>query len=119
MLLRESGQATNQQYVLNSVNQAEGDSGVAHSQVLRDLTEATINGNWLALAEMREAAEAAMGRQQVVDVLTVAAAFNGITRVADCTGIPLDPETAKNTEEMRLETGIAEFAYERKSDKYT
>ena len=118
MLLRASGQQDNQHYDLGTITQDNGDSGVPHSNLLRSLTEAAISGDWLALAEMREDAETVLGRQQVVDVLTVAAAFNGITRVADCTGIPLDPDTEQNTQQMRIDTGIAEFAYEQKSNRY-
>ena len=33
--------------------------------------------------------------------LTVASAFNGITRIADATGIPLDPNTERSTEDLR------------------
>lgn len=118
MLLRESGAQTDTSYDLNSVTADTGDSGVPHSQWLRRLTEAAISSNWLALAEMRDEAEAAMGKQQVVDALTVAAAFNGITRVADCTGIPLDPDTEHSTGAMRSETGIDQFAYDHKSQRY-
>ncbi|MDA1076460.1 MAG: alkylhydroperoxidase-related (seleno)protein, partial [Proteobacteria bacterium] len=52
------------------------------------------------------------------DTLTVAAAFNGITRVADSTGIPLDDNTAEHTGDLRESTGIAQFAYEAKSTRY-
>ncbi len=118
MLLRESGREDNKQYALNAVTASTGDSGVPHSNLLRQLTEATISGDWLALAAMRDDAESEMGRQQVVDALSVAAAFNGITRVADCTGIPLDPDTQQNTQELRQTTGIADFEYARKTARY-
>ena len=59
-----------------------------------------------------------MGVQQMVDTLTVAAAFNGITRVADSTGIPLDDTSVDQTAELRRETGINSFAYDQKSQRY-
>lgn len=118
MLLRASGQLENRDYDANSVTSDSIDPGVPHGQWLRALTEAAVKGDWLTLAEIRPDAEAAMGAQQTLDVLTVAAAFNGITRVADATGIPLDQNTADTTAEMRKATGIQRFEYAEKSARY-
>ncbi len=118
MLLRASGERDQQHYNLNSVTSEDADSGVDHGPWLRALTEAAITGDWLALAEIRPRAEQAMGTQAVVDALTVAAAFNGITRVADSTGIPLDKNTATQTVELREDTGIQRFDYAEKSTRY-
>ena len=118
MLLRESGEQANQAYNVDAVTQSDGDAGVPHGDYLRRLVEATIRGEWISLAQLRGDAEAAMGTQQVVDALAVAAAFNGITRVADATGIPLDEEAAQATESMRQATGIDQFAYHSKSQRY-
>ncbi|MBT7334106.1 MAG: hypothetical protein HN856_07010 [Gammaproteobacteria bacterium] len=118
MLLRASGQNENKQYEVNSVTSDDLDSGVAHGPWLRALTQATIKGEWQELAELRVAAQEAMGHQQMLDVLTVAAAFNGITRVADATGIPLDHNTAQETGNLREQTGISRFEYEEKSVRY-
>ncbi|NKC01364.1 MAG: hypothetical protein GKR90_23095 [Pseudomonadales bacterium] len=93
-------------------------SGVANEEHLRALTEAAISGDWLALPKIRDRAELAMGLQNTVDVLVVAAAFNGITRVADATGIPLDQNTADVTTEMREATGIQRFNYAEKTQRY-
>ena len=90
MLLRASGEREQADYNVDSVTSDNLDSGVPHGDILRDLTEATIKGDWLGLAQMRPRAERIMGQQQTADALVVAAAFNGITRVADATGIPLD-----------------------------
>ena len=118
MLLRASGQSENSDYNLNSVTSDDLDPGVPHGRWLRALTEAAIRGDWLTLAEIRPQAEAAMGQQQALDALTVAAAFNGITRVADATGIPLDQNTADTTADMRETTGIQRFEYGEKSARY-
>ena len=118
MLLRVSGQQENLSVDVTSVTQDNADPGVPHGAHLRALTEATIKGDWLSLPEIRASAEAAMGAQQTADALVVAAAFNGITRVADATGIPLDHSTAANTETMRQETGIDNFSYHEKSQRY-
>lgn len=118
MLLGASGKQENQEFNLNAVTDDEASSGLTHDRWLRALTEAAINRDWLTLAEIRPEAEADMGVQQVVDTLTVAAAFNGITRVADATGIPLDESTAQATQNMRQATGIEAFNYTSKSERY-
>lgn len=118
MLLRASGEQTETTYDLASVTDESRDPGVPHGAHLRALTEATIRGDWLSLGSLRQHAEAAMGVQAVVDVLVVAAAFNGITRVADATGVPLDDNTAATTAELRSVTGIDQFAYDVKRERY-
>ncbi len=118
MLLGASSQYENGDYDLNSVTSDSTDPGVPHGHWLRGLTEAAIKGDWLALAELRPQAEDVMGYQQTIDALTVAAAFNGITRVADATGIPLDDNTANTTMELRETTGIQRFNYSEKSARY-
>ena len=118
MLLRVSGERDDTDYDLGAVTRDSGDTGVLHSDWLRKLTEATIAGEWQALEDLRRDAAAVLGAQQTTDVLTVAAAFNGITRVADATGIPLDDNTADTTAELRASTGIDDFAYAAKSARY-
>lgn len=92
--------------------------GVSNETQLRSLTDAAIHGAWDTLTELRADAAAVMDTQQITDVLVVAAAFNGITRVADATGIPLDPDTARTTFDMRESTGIQRFDYSEKSARY-
>ncbi|MYE22831.1 MAG: hypothetical protein F4Y01_02625 [Gammaproteobacteria bacterium] len=118
MLLRASGQRENRDFNLNAVNEEGSDSGVEHSDHLRALTEAAVGSRWDELAAIRDEAAAAMGEQAMVDALTVAAGFNGITRVADATGIPLDPTTQESTVSMRSETRIDEFDYAAKTARY-
>ena len=110
MLLRASSEKEQGRYDLNSVTSDSLDPGVPHGKWLRRLTEAAIRGDWLTLADVRPQAEAAMGHQQTVDALTVAAAFNGITRVADA---------AVTTVDLRASTGIEHFAYDNKSARYS
>ena len=119
MLLRASGEQEGTEYDLNAANNSTGDAGVAHASLLRELTEAAIENRWDDLEEVRARAIAAMGKQETVDALTVAAAFNGITRVADATGIPLYEHTAETTVELRDVTGIDRFDYAEKSARYS
>ena len=118
MLLRESAQNEATMPNLNAVTDDQSDAGVPNSQTLRQLSESLIKGEWDTLALEREKATATLGLQQTTDVLTVASAFNGITRVADSTGIPLDDTTAAATDEMRKNTGIEQFEYQQKSSRY-
>ena len=118
MLLGRSGEAHGAQYDLGAVTSSEGMAGVEHDSWLRALTETTINNDWLGMGPIRNTATIAMGAQQVVDVLIVASAFNGITRLADATGIPLDRTTEEQTRAMRAETGIDAYDYARKSFRY-
>lgn len=118
MLLRASSQGDGESADLGSVTRDSGTSGIEHGDWLRALVEATVRGEWRQLAEVRRAAARTIGAQQTVDVLTVAAAFNGITRVADAIGIPLDESTADATQALREATGIERFAYTEKSARY-
>ena len=118
MLLRASGERDNQDYDLSAVTDEHADSGVPHSATIRALTEAAVGGRWQELGTLRDAASADLGEQAMVDVLTVASGFNGIARVADATGIPLDDRARTATEEMRSAVGIDRFDYAQKSARY-
>ena len=118
MLLRASGERDGQPYDLAAVNDSDLDSGVQHGQGLLRLTELAITGNWDELEPALAEAGHAIGRQQSADALVVASAFNGITRVADCTGIPLDENTAVTTSEMRARVGLDVFDYPQKSQRF-
>jgi len=118
LLLRASGEQEKRDYDLSAVTSESGDGGVTDGQWLRLLTEQTIRGDWTSLTQTRQQASRAIGSEQCVDVLTVAAAFNGITRVADATGIPLDHNTVDATASLRAGVGIDSFHYTAKSSRY-
>lgn len=99
------------------MNDTDGDPGVADADHLRELTEALI-GHDPALDEVVARISGVLGAQIAIDAVTVAAGFNGITRVADATGIPLDESTAERTAAMRETTGIERFNYTEKSERY-
>jgi hypothetical protein len=119
MLLRASGEQDGDAYELNAITDTALDAGVEHGELLRELTDATVQNRWGELEAVRATATATMGAQKTTDALVVAAAFNGITRVADATGIPLDETTAETTVELRAATGIDRFDYAQKSARYT
>jgi hypothetical protein len=117
MLLRESSEPTEGIDVAAVMDRGR-DSGLPNSVALTALTDACIARRWEELAAACAKAEAVMGADAVRDVLIVAAGFNGITRVADATGIPLDNSTAAATETLRRDFAIDRFDYAAKSARF-
>ncbi len=117
-MLRASSQGEGFDANLQAVVQADLDSGTKNSQLLRQLTECTIEMRWDDLAEYREEAVKQLRAQGAVDALAVASGFNGITRVADATGIPIDHYEDELGRQIRQSTGIDAFDYEAKSARY-
>lgn len=118
MLLRESSVQDGGDVDLLAVTDAARASGLARGAHLNALVEACIRSQWDRLDEICGSAQIAMGTDAVRDALIVAAGFNGITRVADATGIPLDPATASATSQLRRDSGIDRFDYTAKSARY-
>lgn len=116
MLLRASGEK--EAYELAAITEADTDSGVPHGATLIKLAELTATSAWTELKTALAEAASTMGEQQAVDALVVASAFNGITRVADATGIPLDENTEAGTRVMREVIGLDAFAYDAKTARY-
>ena len=119
MLLRGSGLSEQTEFNLNGVTNPTIDSGVEGHEILNELTQAFMSKDWVKLAEIRTDATEVLGIQNVTDALTVATGFNGITRVANATGIPLDPTTAVASQKIRYDTGIDDYTEEVKSTKYS
>ena len=118
MLLRASGEKEAADYDLTAITDRSKDSGVVHGELLTTLAEQIAGSAWQALRKTRASAIEAMGEQAATDALVVASAFNGITRVADATGIPLDENTEQTTVGMRDLVGLDAFQYSEKSARY-
>jgi hypothetical protein len=88
---------------------AAGDGGIAHGGLLVEFAEAVIGGDDERLAEARARLRHSIGAAGLVDAAAVAGFFNAIDRVADATGIPLDPERLDSTADFRAELGIDGF----------
>ena len=114
MLLGLSGEHHDGEVFLNGVSGAgNGDGGILHGAVLVRLVEAMWDGESDELAAAREAVLDAAGADVLVDAVAVSANFHMMTRVADGTGTPLDPETDQMSLSLRATIGVDDFASRR------
>jgi hypothetical protein len=89
---------------------ASGDGGVPHGALLTGFAEAVLGEDDAWLATLRNDIVERLGAAALVDASAVVGFFNAIDRVADATGIPLDPERVAPTADLRAELGINIFA---------
>lgn len=85
-------------------------SGIPHGDLLVAFAEAVTLVDEAAMAGARNALQAAMGDDALVDAAGIIGMFNGLDRVADSTGAPLEDWKAADTEEMRGVLGIDSYA---------
>ena len=90
--------------------EAQEGGGVPQGALLIRFAEAVVRGAADELADARHAVQSQMGSAALVDAAAVAALFNAIDRVADATGIPLEPEKADATADFRAALGIGKYA---------
>jgi hypothetical protein len=111
LLLRASGSTHNRTYELATVTGAvEADGGVPHGRLLVEFAEAVLGEDDGVLARARDALAAALGPPGLVDAAGVVGLFNAIDRVADATGIPLEPEKAAASADFRAALGLDRFS---------
>jgi hypothetical protein len=119
MLLSLSGQNSSQDFNLGVVTKAgEGEIGVPHEDILLKIAEAVYSGEERQLASVREEGLGILGPQALVDAIAVASGFNGITKVANATGLPLDETTENSTVNLRQQTKIDDYTDANKSEVY-
>ena len=108
MLLRASGAATGMAPEVAPIVEQGGDTGVPHGRVLIDLTEAVCRRSPdLALA--RAAVLDAVGSAGLVEAAATVGIFNGLVRVADGCGIPLDDGTLSVSSADRAALGLDRY----------
>lgn len=117
MLLRRSGQISEETYNLGGVT-GEGTIGVENEDLLIAVAEAVYRSDSVELAQARDMALGRVGEEFLLDAIGVASGFNGITKIANATGLPLDSRTEEITVEMREVTGIDTYADDHKSGLY-
>jgi hypothetical protein len=86
---------------------------VPNGSLLINFAEAVIGDDDARLSGARSAVRENMGDAALVDAAAVVGFFNAIDRVADATGIPLDPERLPQTADFRSALGLDNFAQHR------
>jgi len=110
MLLRVSGEKNGLTVDLDVAVDATkpGDAGVPHGEQLLAFATAA-NRRADNLAQARADLNAVVGPEGVLEAAATVAVFNGLVRVADGTGIQLDPSMMTSTAETRDALGIDLF----------
>jgi hypothetical protein len=83
---------------------------VPYGRLLVAFAEAVLGEDDGALARARGALMAALGPAGLVDAAAVVGLFDAIDRVADATGIPLEPEKAAASADFRARLDLDRFA---------
>ena len=108
-MLRVSSQMTGTDVDMAAVNGTEHtDAGVEHGADLLAFTEAVMRGEPAATERAR--LRAVLSPDSFVDVAAVIGSFNVVDRIADATGIPLDPVMVTMSQEVRDQLNLARFA---------
>lgn len=80
------------------------ETGVPQAALLLGFADAVIANDAIDVQRARVAA--ALGEPAMIDAAAVIAGFDGITRIADATGIPIEPAKAEQTADFRTELGL-------------
>ena len=110
-MLRASSDHNGDDINLNILTNGKPDNvSIPHSDLLIALAEAVLADDAASTAAARASVQAAMGDKALVDAAGIIGMFNGLDRVADATGAPLEDWKAADTAAMRLNLGIDAFA---------
>ena len=110
-MLRASSDHNGDDIDLNVLTSGSRDrSGIQHSDLLIALAEAVLADGAPEIAVARAALQAAIGDAALVDAAGIIGMFNGLDRVADATGAPLEDWKAAETADLRAALGIDAFA---------
>jgi acid phosphatase family membrane protein YuiD len=82
---------------------------VAASALLTAFADKALAGDPDSLAAARTALTTALGETAMIDASAVIAGFDGITRIADATGIPLEPPKAEAVADLRATLQLDRF----------
>jgi hypothetical protein len=85
-------------------------SGVAHAEELVALAEAAVGNDESALKSARARLRSALGDEALVDAAAVVANFQRMVRIADATGIPVDPPLGMVAADVQRELALDRFA---------
>jgi hypothetical protein len=88
-------------------------SDVPHGGLLLAFADAALSGDETTLTHAREAVRQAVSDAGLSDAAAVIGGFDGITRIADATGIPLEPEKVEMTADFFAVLDIGRFRREK------
>ncbi len=86
-----------------------GPEGVPDAALLLRFADAALSFEPARIAPLRAEIVASLGEEAMLDAAAVIAGFNGITRIADATGIPMEDQKRLDTEDWRGRLGIDAF----------
>jgi hypothetical protein len=112
-LLRASGQHDNRDYALNGVIDGATATGVSGGEALLALVDAALGQNETTLERARGAVRTSLGEAALIDAAAVIGGFDGITRIADAIGIPLEPAKQEQTADFFAALEIGRFRLEK------
>jgi len=110
MLLGASGEKYGYNVDLDTAidSKRTGDAGIPHGVELLAFATAA-NQRSDDLDAVRDTLRAVVGNEGVLEAAATVAAFNGLVRVADGTGIQLDPSMLVATSQTRQQLGLDAF----------
>jgi hypothetical protein len=112
-LLRASGQHDNRDYALHGVMDGAAATGVAGGEVLLVLADAALGHGGVALAQARAVVRGSLDEAALLDAAAVIGGFDGITRIADAIGIPLEPAKGEQSADFFEALRIGRFRMEK------
>ena len=86
------------------------DFGVEHGAELIAFTDAVMGKDEMEIARTKARLQAVLAPKSFVEVAATIAAFNVVDRIADATGIPLDPMMLAMSADVRRELHLERFA---------
>ena len=90
-----------------------GEVGVTAAVELLAFVDAAVRRDNEAVQRSRSQVVAVLGEAAMLDSAGVIGGFDGITRIADATGIPLEPAKAEQPADFRMRLGIDRFQREK------
>jgi hypothetical protein len=97
-------------YVYEGLMDGKTDTGVPAAGELIAFAEAALSGEAGRLDRARASVVKRLGWDAMIDAAAVIAGFDGITRIADATGIPVEPARATDTADLRARLAIDQFS---------
>ena len=106
-LLRASSRG-NDRLNFGAIVDTSQDSGVEHGALLLEFAETAVQRSG-SLGAARERVAQAMGAGAAIDAAGTVANFQRMVRIADATGIPVDPYIAERTGPVSKALGLEAF----------